>query len=158
MTSLLDSPEKLLTTDDWFNGIIAKLRQHQSQIKENVAPSEVKNFYTTFVIGTPDEIVHQGKRLSHSYFVAIIVEKYIGLIKDFIPEQLAFAYTNSEILVWAELKDDDFDTERNLILAAAKVNSEYHKFGYTISSVFVEEGDNLPIPNHYQLFKTKSLN
>ncbi len=155
MTSQAIQSEKLLTHNDWFNGIIAKLREDQSMIQDNTAPSDVKSFYNTFLVGTTDEMAHQSKRLSHSYFIANIVTKYIQTIRLTMPEQLAFAYTDSEILVWAELKDDDWATERQLILAAAKINAEYHRFGYDVTNVFVEESDNLLIPNHYQPFKIK---
>lgn len=155
MTSQAYQTERLLTHDDWFNGIIAKLREDQSMINDNSAPDDVKKLYNTFLAGTTDEIIHQGKRMSHSYFVTNIVAKFVQLIQEFMPEQLAFAYSDSEVLVWAELKNDDWDTERKLILAAAKVNAEYHKFGYDITNVFVEECDNLSIPNHYQPFKIK---
>lgn len=144
------------THDVWFNGFIAQLREHQAQIKDRTISNPLKAFYNTFLVGNTNEIVHQAKQLSQAHFVPTILAKYIDLIQESKqPEQLAFAYTDNEILVWAELEDDDWTTEQSLILAEAQTNAEFHKYGYDITTTFVETSDALPIPNHYQPFLTK---
>ena len=148
--------EVLYTQDAWFNGFVSQLRQHQAQIKDKTLSQSLTLLYNTLFVGNANELAHLAKKQSQSHFVPTILTKYIDTIQDSnLPEQLAFAYNDNEILVWAELKDDDWDTEKSLILAEAKVNAEFHKFGYDITTTFVETGDNLPIPNHYQPFLTK---
>jgi hypothetical protein len=155
MTAYAPVEEKLLTTDDWFNGIVNYLREHQVKMKDGTIDKELKLFYNTFMAGTGNEIAHQGKKLSQAYFVGNIMSRYVATIQQHLPEQMALAFHDSEILVWAEVKDDDWETEKALILAAAEVNAEYHKYGYDITTTFVETSDGLDIPNHYQPFITK---
>jgi hypothetical protein len=65
------------------------------------------------------------------------------------PKKLGLELSNSKVLVWAEIYDNDDETEKALILAQAKVNARYSKFGFAISSTIVEECDQLAVPNHY---------
>ena len=67
--------------------------------------------------------------------------------------KLAFDFNDSEVLVWAEIVDDNEEIERELILLAAKLNVEFHEYGFHICSTIVEQEDCLSIPNHYQIFK-----
>ena len=150
MTSATYTEEKLLTHDDWFNGFISHLRNHQLTYKNKTIPKELASFYNTLIVGNTNEILQQSRKLSQSHFVPTIISKYLELIEGNTPIQLAFAFNDNEILVWAELRDDDWATESKCILAAAQINSEYHKYGYDITTTFVEESDLLPIPNHYQ--------
>jgi hypothetical protein len=148
--------ERLYTHNDWFNDIIAQLREHQSKMNDKTMPKDMASLYNTFMVGTTNEIFHQSRKLSQAYFVTQILEKYINLIQKNLPVQMAFAYNDSEILVWAELKEDDWATEQALILAAAQINAEFHRFSYDITTTFVESCDMLPIPNHYQTFLSTS--
>ena len=74
------------------------------------------------------------------------------VLKD-LPEKLAFDYNDNEVLIWAEVKDDDEAFQRLLIRAEARVSSKYYKFGYSLESMIMEASDNYPIPPHYQVFK-----
>ena len=150
MTTAAYTEEKLLTHDVWFNGFIAEVRKHQAMHRDKTMPKELASFYNTFIVGNTNEIAHQGKKLSQAHFVPMIISNYLELIEDSLPQQLAFAYNDNEILVWAELKDDDWTTESTLILAAAEINAKFHGYCYDITTTFVEECDLLPIPNHYE--------
>lgn len=149
--------ERIYTHNDWFNDIIAQLREHQAKMNDKTMPKDIESMYNTFMVGTTNEIVHQSRKLSQSYFVAQILEKYVHLIQNNLPVQLAFAHNDNEILVWAELNDDDWQAEKALILAEAKINAEFHRFSYDITTTFVEACDMLPIPNHYQPFLVKNI-
>jgi hypothetical protein len=147
--------ERLLTPDDWFNDIVAKLREHQVQLRDKTLSKDIELFYNTFLVGNQNEIASLNKKLSQQHFVYQIITKYVSLIGEIMPEQLAFSFNDSEILVWAELKNDDWNSEKALIMSAAAINSEYHRLGYDITTTFVEERDGLDIPQHYQPFKIK---
>ena len=149
--------ERLLTSDDWFNDMVAHLREEQAKMNDKTMPKATESMYKTFMVGNPNEIAHQGRKLFQAHFVPTILANYVANIQRNLPEQMAFAFNDNEILVWAELKDDDWDTEQALILAAAKTNAEFHKYGYDINTTFVEECDKLSIPNHYQPFVVKNL-
>lgn len=147
--------EKLLTHNDWFDGIVARTRELQAMFAANTIPNDVKKVINTFIVGDGNQIAFQGKVMSQQHFVQHIISDYVQLIQENKPIQMAFSFTDNEVLVWAEIKDNDWDTEKALILAAAKINFKYHNYGYDMTTVLVEECDELPIPNHYKPFITK---
>jgi hypothetical protein len=147
--------ERLYTHNDWFNNIVAQIREHQAQLKDKTLPKDIESVYNTFLVGNQNEIAFLSRKASQQHFISLIIAKYVSLIKEIMPEQLAFSFNDSEILVWAELKDDDWNSEKALIMAAAAINSEYHRLGYDITTTFIEERDGLDIPQHYQPFKIK---
>ena len=82
-----------------------------------------------------------------------------GMVNEFVcelinrkrfPSKLAMELSDYKVLVWAEIKDDDEETEDALIMSEAKVNAGCFKYGFHISTTIVEEGDKLIIPAHYQ--------
>ena len=155
MNAATYTEERLLTSDGWFDGFIDMVREHQASLKDKTMPKDLASIYKTFMVGTANEIAYQNKQLTQAHFIPTIISKYLNLIKDNLPEQLAFAHSDNEILVWAVLKDDDWDTESALILAAAQLNADFHKYGYDITTTFVEECDQLAIPNHYKSINFK---
>lgn len=155
MTLNAPQPEKLLTHDDWFDGIVARIKDLQLMFANNTIPKDARKMINTFLVGDGNDIAYQGKVMSQQHFVQSIISEYVQLIQDYKPLQMAFSFTDNEVLVWAEIKEDDWDTEKSLIMAAAKINVKYHAYGYDMTTVFVEEQDSLPIPNHYKPFITK---
>lgn len=141
--------EKIYTTELMFDNLIGKISEHKAMILDRKAPSDLVNFYNLIRVGTEDELnSHLANRVQQD-FLSRIIPTFISEIADLSYNKIAFDYSNNEILVWVELKDDDWASESAFILAAAKVNAEYYKFGYDITITFVEESDKLDIPNHY---------
>lgn len=66
------------------------------------------------------------------------------------PLKLALGLSESKILVWSEIKDDDEETEDALLLIEAKINGKYRPFGFYVNSTIIEESDRISIPPHYQ--------
>jgi hypothetical protein len=150
MTAYVQTEERPLNLDTWFSNFMDMVSTYKAMYKDKTMPKDLASLYNTLMVGTQNEVAFQSKNLTQAHFVPTIISKYLELIESNFPQQLAFAHNDNEILVWAELKDDDWTTESALILAAAKVNAEFHKFGYDITTTFVEECDNLSIPNHYK--------
>jgi hypothetical protein len=88
------------------------------------------------------------QNLVHSYFLELMERKGV-------PNRLALDISDSKILVWAEIGDDDESTERALILSAAKANADFSEYGVHISSTIVEERDKLVIPRQYKEIEIK---
>jgi hypothetical protein len=65
------------------------------------------------------------------------------------PVSLALQLSESKLLVWAVIKDDDELCENQLFLAEAAVNSRFYQYGFHISTTLVEESDSCKIPNHF---------
>ena len=140
-------------TSVWFDDFVATLRSHEVQLQTGVASSELQNFYETVFSGNADQIVHLGKNMAQKHFVARIIVDFMQNIKGLEPLKLAFNFNDSEVLVWAEVKDNDEFTERALLVAEAKVNAKYHPFGFDMETTIVEKQDGLAVPNHYKTYK-----
>lgn len=93
-----------------------------------------------------------NKITAQKHFVSKIIFEYLQLLGKRLPRKLAFDFNDSEVLVWAEIEDDDEGMERFMILTEADVNARYHQFGFDMTTTLVEASDEFPLPNHYQTF------
>ncbi len=150
----VEKTERLLPTDSeqWFDHLIATLKAHQVMLETNTADEGLKQFYNLLVGGNSDQISYHSKALSQKYFISKIIWEYLSLIKDTKPLKLAFDFNDAEVLVWAEVRDDDEEMEKQLYLAEAKINASYHQYGFDMTSMIVEHRDQLTVPNHYKTF------
>ena len=87
------------------------------------------------------------------YFVKKVVVEYLELLGDHLPNRLAFDFNDSEVLVWAEIQNNQEELEKALTLAEAKINAKFHPYGFDMESMIVEENDGLKVPNHYKIYK-----
>lgn len=138
--------------DQWFGALIQELQTDHYLLKENIASKETKTFYDAMMSGNESSMAAQIRETSSRFFIKNIVFDYLSEIKTFnkIPVKLALGLSDSKILVWSEINDDDEATEDALLLAEARVNSKYQTRGFYINSTIIEKSDNLPIPPHYQ--------
>lgn len=98
------------------------------------------------------EVAGLGHSMATTVFVKAMLIDYIQEINERSIKliDIALDNTNSGLLVWAIIDDDDENAEDNLLLSAAKVNAKYNQFGFAISSTILEKSDKHPIPEHYQ--------
>ena len=150
MTPVLE-PAKI-NVDPWFDQLVATLRTHQLQLENDIASPGLKQVYDLIFSGNADLMAKHSKDTAQKHFVGKIIVDYIQLLGKRQPLKLAFDFNDSEVLVWAEINDDDAAMERFLILAEAKINAKYHDFGFDMTTMLVETCDQLPVPNHYQTF------
>lgn len=144
--------------DRWFDELLAALSTHKLMLDQNVADKELWDFYNTLIGGNIDTVAHQGKEMSQRYFISKIIVDYLSLLSqsENKPAKLAFDMNDTEVLVWAEVEDNNEAFEKQLILTEAKVNAKYHQYGYDMTSMIVEESDCLAVPNHYVEFHYKA--
>lgn len=142
------------SSEAWFDELLAAISTHKYMLENSLADQELKDFYSTLMGNNVDTIAHQGKAYAQKHFVARVLVDYLSLLnkQNCIPEHLAFDVNDSELLVWAEINDDNEQLEKQLILAEAEINAKYHNYGYDITSMIVEKSDRLSIPNHYSPF------
>ncbi len=138
----------------WFDEFIATIRTHQLQLETNTASEGLKQVYDIAINGTDNQLAELSKMSANQHFIKKIIVDYLQEINDNMPLKLAFDLDDSEVLVWAEIPDDNGEMEDFLLLAEASVNAKYHKFGYDLTSTIVEKRDYLSIPNHYSLVKS----
>ena len=148
---VVTAQENLL--DQWFDELVGTLKAHQLFLETGIADEDTKSLYSTLIQGNSDEIAALGNALAQKHFVTQILYKYLSIISKNLPLKLAFDISGQEVLVWAEIEDDNEQLEHALIMAEAKVNAEFHKFGYDLTSMIVEKSEYLSIPNHYSIFK-----
>jgi hypothetical protein len=93
-----------------------------------------------------------SKKTSSAFFIKNLIDSYFIELGErrARPNRVALELSNSKVLVWAEIENDDELTEDALILSAAKVNYAFSTFGFHISSTIVEVGDKLNVPKHYK--------
>jgi hypothetical protein len=135
----------------WFDDLVSTIRKDQLLIETGTASKEVRTMYEFLSKADQDEL-HENIRTTNShYFIKKLVLDYIHEVKlrGKNPEKLALQLSESRILVWAEIKDDDEETEDALLLAEAKINSKYNHVGFNISSTILEKSDNFKIPEQF---------
>jgi hypothetical protein len=81
-----------------------------------------------------------------------LVLDYLTRLKtlDRHPEKLALGLSDSKIMIWAEIEDDDEELEDQLLILEAKMNAIYNENGFYVNSTILEKSDRLPVPSHYQ--------
>ncbi|CAN5488842.1 hypothetical protein BH11BAC5_BH11BAC5_43100 [soil metagenome] len=139
-------------TDNWFIGIIDHLKVDHFMLATNIATDEKKAFYHDIIHGETASLFQKTRDSSTQYFITAILKDFINELKETnrLPLKLAMGFSDSKLLVWSEIDDDDEETENALLIAEAKVNGKYIKNGFFINSTIIEKSDNLTIPPHYQ--------
>lgn len=137
----------------WFDDLITTLRVHEVQLDTNTIDPKLKKLYDLMIDQNLDELYRMNKSSAQQFFVKKIILEYLRLLGDNTPKKLAFNFNDSEVLVWAEISDNDHKLESELNLAEAKINAIFHPYGFDMESMIVESGDGLSIPNHYKVFK-----
>lgn len=151
MTDTLDLP-KQTNEANWFDNVVATLRVHKMQLDTFTASPEMRKMYDILLSGNTDNMASMSKNNAQRHFVSKMLVDYVGFINKKSALKLAFDFNDSNVLVWAEISDDDDVMERSLIMAEAKINAKYHEFGFDMTTTLVETRDHLSIPNHYQIF------
>lgn len=139
-------------TNQWFDDMVANLRVDQLSMQTCVLEKQKKELYEAMIKGDVNFTHNYALKSSSAFFIKNLINSYlIELIeRQRVPNRLAFDLSNSKILVWAEINNDDECTERALILSAAKANIDFAQYGVHISSTIVEERDGLRIPSQYK--------
>lgn len=135
----------------WFDEMVMNLRFDEQLFHNDIMDAEKKAIYNKMIDGNAETISVMAREMSTTYFISNLLNDYVAeLLKSKkLPKQLGLEMSESKILVWAEIYNDDEETENALILSQAKLNSKYSTFGFYISSTIIEERDSLNVPSHY---------
>lgn len=136
---------------DWFDDMVSGLRVDQLLLETDALEQRKAEVYDAMIAGDHNFMHKYARNSSTAFFIQKIVESYFIALAEYkgLPRRLGLDLSASKVLVWAEIKNDDEQTEDALILAAAKINNEFADYGFHISSTIVEEDDQLEIPGHY---------
>lgn len=137
--------------DNWFAEFIHSIKVDKLAIETSTAPKETAALYMNAMTGNLREVVKTMRSVSNKYFIEQVTLSYINEIihREAKPKKLAFSLTPSTILVWAEINDDDQNVQDQLILAEAKINSDFKDANFALDVMIVEESDKIKVPRHY---------
>jgi len=143
--------------NNWFSSLVASIRTDKLMLETNTADESKVNLYNSLISGDPTSILSKIRDQAKQHFVTNALIDYFIEIKVRTGNNhvgiktLATSYSDSEVLIWAVIEDDNEEVWDQIIFAAATVNLKYYEHGYLIKTMVVEESDNLSIPNHYQV-------
>ena len=135
----------------WFENLIDDIKVDQLMMETDSAPEHKRKFYTAASTGDDRYLASTTRQASSMFYLRKLIDGYFGelVARKKFPSVLALSLSDSKILVWAQIKNSDYATEKALILSEAKANSEYFDDGFYITSTIVEEEDMLPVPTGY---------
>ena len=145
----LEANEKIR---NWFDSLVGNLLADQLSIETNTASEEKNSLYNVLINGEEFEVQNMVRVASSMHFIKHLILDYLNELKNKNkkPLKLALDFSDAKVLVWAEIKDNDEETEDALILAEAKVNAKYSDYGFHLTSTIVEKCDKLKVPPHYK--------
>lgn len=146
-------------TNKWFDDMVANLRVDQLLIQSDALEKQRKSVYEAMISGNDDFMHDYARKSSSAFFIKNLISSYFIEIveRQIMPKKLALDLSNSKVLVWAEIENDDEKTEEGLILAAAKINNDFSKYGFHVSSTIVEVDDQISTPKHYREVSLKEV-
>lgn len=96
----------------FFDRFINEIKVDKLRLDTKTASIEMEKFYTNAINGNIENLFLQIKSFSNEYFIPKIILDFLEILKGNFPNKLAFDYNGSEVLVWAEIADDDFELEK----------------------------------------------
>ncbi len=152
-TTNQNTQSNTVVLDEWFGNFIDSIKTDHFLITEDIAPVEKKRLYNDLIFGNQRSLVSKMRETSTMYFITEIITEYVKEIKNQHkhPLKLALALSDSKILVWSVINDNDEETEDALLIAEAKINGKYHQNGFYLNSTILEKSDNAEVPAHYQI-------
>lgn len=139
------------TINLWFEHIVDHIRADHFMYTTGAVTPEKKEFYDDVILGTGEKAMADIRESSSKFFIRSILTDYLQELKIHRrkPLQLAMALSDSKILVWAVINDNDEETEDALLISEAKVNGKYYEKGFYLNSTIIEKSDRLATPPHY---------
>ena len=79
----------------------------------------------------------------------VIVNEFVNSLENNLPIRLAYNSFNRSLFFLAVIEDNDYQTEKNLILAEARLNAKYSTEGYSISTSILAKSEKVDIPEYF---------
>jgi hypothetical protein len=152
--------EKLATQVDssknniiaWFDDFIATIRVDQLAMSTNTVDPEKGQMYTNMIEGNTDSLVESLQAKVSQFYIMKVITIYLNELntRNVKYSKLAFDLRDRTILVWGEIFDEDYESEKGFFLSESKTNFEFSTLGFYLSSTIVEDTDNQTVPSHYK--------
>lgn len=139
--------------EQWFGELFHSLKTDKLLLETNTASKSTRDFYDVMMSKNVVASSAMGKEAFNKILTEDALIKYIVHVfkSGHTPQTLAFNISDSSLLVWAVVDDNDFAAERELYLAQAAINNEFLKADYRVSTTVVDASDRLKTPEHYQV-------
>jgi len=141
----------------WFKQFIEEVEFAQLKLETGIASNELKKAFEILSGGNLTEIHQLNAQMAEKFFIAQIIQDFLKLTLQIPLKKLAFAPDHSKVLVWVEIDDDDEIAERAIIITEAKINAQYHPYGWVIDIMILETSDELSVPTNYQTIKRPNI-
>lgn len=141
--------------ENWFGNFIHSLNVDKDSLVNGYASIDTKALYHTIIYEDPLNIIKKTREQTSELLIKKLIYEFLTELGDDRkkPISLSFDYSDSQVLIWAIIKEDDEKAEEALIIAEAKANAKNSEFGFHISSTIVEETDCVKVPPHYKEIK-----
>ena len=109
--------------------------------------------YNIFLSGDVNHMVALSRKTTETFCYSRLLFGYIKELgkRRANPSVLAFDYSDSKVLAWAEVpSDENVKTSDKMLLAEAKMNAEFSEYGFHISTMFFEDTESMVKPEHYR--------
>jgi hypothetical protein len=154
MNVMKPTPTLSASTDisQWFDNFVASIRAEELQLVSGIAIQEKKDFWKPLLENNTLEIAARTREAGSMLIIPELVTDYINgfKLRDIKLFSLSLQLSDSNILVWAVVNDDDEATMDQLFLLEAEVNAKYSDYGLHISTTIMEKSDNCAIPSQFQ--------
>lgn len=154
MTPAVDILNKNTDITQWFDHFVASILSDEIQLVSGIATEDKKDFWKPFIEDNHLEIAKRSRESASILLIPNLLTDYVNGLKRRKIElvSLLFQLSDSIILVWAVVSDDDEQSMDALFLQEAEVNAKYSDHGFHISTTIMEKSDNCPTPSHFQKF------
>lgn len=156
-----DQSTKELRTSDWFEKTIVSLAADQMTYETNTLDPKSRDFYEKIATGEISELMQGIAQKMQQYYFREIIQSFFTeffiVRKSEKPKKLAFDYKGKQIMVWAEIPENNEKMENDIFMSEAIANHQFRDTGFNLSITVVEDCDNLSIPPHYVNFEFKKI-
>lgn len=135
----------------WFSHFVGRLSFEPGRRAE-MSPENNTDYLRDDAFGRAQEILGlDAKSLATKYFVTDLLNQYIAEISEVGrgPLKIGMQLANRKVLVWVIIPDGDDELAMALLLAQSNANTTFGKFGFTIFSTIVQQGEGVPLPGDY---------
>lgn len=147
--------DRNLDVSKWFDNFVASLRAEELQLVSGIANQEKKEFWKSVLENNNLELAYKSREMSSMMIIPDLLSHYIlGLKKRNVAlNSISLQLSDSKILVWAVVPNDDENAMNQLFLEEAVINAKYCDSGFHISTTIMEESDNCETPSQFQPLK-----
>jgi hypothetical protein len=150
--------EKTYNTDqtssnssDWFQQFIHSIKVDELTYNTDTMEKNKRTMFDSMIANNHVQVARQARVMGSQIIIPTMLNEYFQTINSIFHQlkKLAFELSNSKILVWAEISENDESTEDILLLAEAKINGNFSNEGFRLLTTIVEDCDKIEVPKPY---------